>query len=130
MNGIVMDGVRYQVRLVYETMVRSFSLVSGDNDGYMLSGRHERDLLGTRYSYQMGIEPDPAHPEDYDAFYEAVTAPKDSHEITMPYGQSTITVQAEVYSGEDTWRGKLGGKNRWTGLSINFTPIHLQRMPE
>lgn len=122
-----MDGTRYRVRVVYNSMERSFALKSGDNEGYMLSGRHERDLLGTGYTYQMDIEPDPAAPEDYDAFYEAVSAPVDSHEITAPYGQTTMTFQAEISSGKDTWRGKLAGVNRWTGLQIKFSPISLQR---
>lgn len=127
MNGILMDGTRYRVRVVYNTLARRFDLPSGVNDGYMISRRHQRDLAGTGYSYELGIEPDPAHPEDYDAFYEAVSAPVDSHEITMPYGQGTMTFEAEVSSGEDTWTGKLAGKNRWTGLKVRFSPVELQR---
>ena len=93
MYTVTMDGKSYRLRVRYNTMERAFELRSGDNEGYMLSGRHERDLLGTGYSYQFSVEPDPRHPEDYDAFYEAISAPVDSHEITMPYGQSTITFQ-------------------------------------
>lgn len=130
MNGILMDGKLYRVRLVYNTLERSFSLHSGENEGYMISGRHERDLLGTGYSYEMGVEPDPADPTAYDQFYDAISAPVDSHEITMPYGQSTITFQAEINSGNDTWRGRLAGINRWTGLKVKFSPISLQRVPD
>lgn len=130
MKGILMDGTLYRVRVIYNSMERSFQLRSGANEGYMLSGRHERDLLGTGYSYQMSIEPDPARPEDYDAFYEAVSAPVDSHEITMPYGQTTITFQAEISSGDDTFGGRLAGVNRWTGLKIKYSPISLQRTPD
>lgn len=130
MNGIFMDGTLYRVRVVYNTMERSFSLQSGENEGYMLSGRHERDLLGTGYAYEMAIEPDPADPEAYDQFYEAVSAPVDSHQITMPYGQTTISFQAEISGGKDTWAGRLAGVNRWTGLKIKFSPISLQRVPD
>ena len=130
MNGILMDGTRYRVRVVYNTLARRFDLPSGVNDGYMISRRHQRDLAGTGYSYELGIEPDPAHPEDYDAFYEAVSAPVDSHEITMPCGQSSITFQAEIQSGTDRWRGRLAGKNRWSGLKILYTPIEPQRPAE
>lgn len=129
MQGILMDGTLYRVRVVYNTMERSFSLRSGENEDYMISGRHHRDLLGTAYAYEMGIEPNPAYPEDYDAFYQSVSAPVDSHAVTLPYGQETITFQAEVSSGKDAWTGKLAGKNRWTGLKIRFSPISLQRRP-
>ena len=52
MNGILMDGTTYKVRVVYNSLVRSFELRSGENEDYMISGRHERDLLGTGYAYQ------------------------------------------------------------------------------
>lgn len=130
MNGITMDGRRYRVRVVYNTMARRFSLQSGVNEGYMLSGYHERDLLGTGYTYQMGVEPDPLHPEDYDAFYDAVSAPVPSHTVTMPYGQGSITFDAEIQDGEDTWSGRLAGKNRWTGLKVMFSPIAPQKRPD
>lgn len=130
MTGITMDGKKYRVRLVYDTMLRSFSLESGGNEGYMLSRRHERDLIGTGYSYEMGVEPDKRWPEDYDAFWEAISAPVDSHEITLPYGQSTITFQAEVQSGEDRYQGRLAGKTRWSGLTVRYAPIEPQRQAE
>lgn len=125
-----MDGTLYRVRVVYNSMERSFELRGGVNSGYMLSGRHERDLLGTGYSYQLGVEPDPAHPEDYDAFFEAVSAPVDTHQITLPYGQKTMTFEAEISSGSDTWGGTLAGVSRWSGLKVRFSPISLQRTPE
>lgn len=127
---IVMDGTTYRVRVVFDSMRRSFELREGPNAGDMLSGRHERDLLGTGYGYTMQVEPDPAYPEDYDAFYEAISAPVDSHQITLPYGQTTITYEAMVESGRDTYAGILGGKKRWKGLQINYRPIELQRTPE
>lgn len=129
MNGITMDGTLYRVRVVYNTMERSFSLQNGVNEGYMLSGYHERDLIGTSYSYQMAIEPDPLHPEDYDAFYQAVSAPINSHTVTMPYGQGTLTFEAEIENGSDTSAGKIAGTRRWHGLKITFTPIAPQRRP-
>ena len=127
---ILMDGVTYRVRVVYDSMQRRFSLRSGPNAGPMLSGREERDLLGTKYGYTMSIEPDPAYREDYDKFYEAISASVDSHQITLPYGQSTITYEAMLEDGEDTFGGKLGGQNIWKGLSINYKPIEPQRTPD
>ena len=129
MNGILMDGTTYKVLVVYNSLVRSFELRSGENEDYMISGRHERDLLGTGYAYQLAVEPDPAHPEDYDAFYHAISEPVPSHKITMPYGQSTLEFDAEILGGEDRLLGKLAGVNRWTGLVVDFQPLSLQRKP-
>ena len=129
MNGILMDGTTYKVRVVYNSLVRSFELRSGENEDYMISGRHERDLLGTGYAYQLAVEPDPAHPEEYDAFYHAISDPVPSHKITMPYGQGTMEFDAEILGGEDRLLGKLSGVNRWTGLVVDFHPLSLQRKP-
>ena len=125
-----MDGTTYRVRIVYDTLVRSFELLEGVNAGEMLSGRHERDLLGTGYTYQMQVEPDPRYPTDYDAFFEAISAPVDSHTIIMPYGQSTITYEAMVESGQDTYRGIVGGRTKWRGLTVQYRYIEPQRVPE
>lgn len=125
--GITLDGITYQVRVVYNSMERAFSLEGGVNEEYMLSGRHERDLIGTGYSYRLGVEPDPAHPADYDSFYQAISAPVDSHTITLPYGQSSITFDAEIQSGTDTYHGKIAGVQRWSGLKVSFAPILPQR---
>ena len=125
-----MDGTTYRVRIVYDTLVRSFELLEGVNAGEMLSGRHERDLLGTGYTYQMQVEPDPRYPTDYDAFFEAISAPVDSHTIIMPYGQTTITYEAMVESGQDTYRGIVGGRTKWRGLTVQYRYIEPQRVPE
>lgn len=125
-----MDGTTYRVRIVYDTLVRSFELLEGVNAGEMLSGRHERDLLGTGYTYQMQVEPDPRYPTDYDAFFEAISAPVDSHTIIMPYGQSTITYEAMVESGQDTYRGIVAGQTKWRGLTVQYRYIEPQRVPE
>ena len=125
-----MDGTTYRVRIVYDTLIRSFELLEGVNAGEMLSGRHERDLLGTGYTYQMQVEPDPRYPTDYDAFFEAISAPVDSHTISMPYGQTTITYEAMVESGQDTYRGIVGGRTKWRGLTVQYRYIEPQRVPE
>lgn len=126
---IVMDQVTYHLRVKYETIGRSFHLDDGDNADYMLSGLYKRDLLGTYYDYSMEVEPDPMYPADYDNFFEAITAPVDSHSLTLPYGQSTITFNAMVTSGSDLYRGKVAGFNRWGGLQVQFTAQKPQREP-
>lgn len=125
-----MDGTTYRVRIVYDTLVRAFELLEGVNAGEMLSGRHERDLLGTGYTYELQVEPDPRYPQDYDAFFDAISAPVDSHTIVMPYGQSDLTYQAMVESGQDAYRGRVAGRARWRGLTVQYRYIAPQRTPE
>ena len=124
---VTMDGIQYHVRVKIGTIGRSFRIGEGDNSSIMLSGLYDRDILGTYYDYEMEVEPDPFHPEDYDRFYEAISAPVQSHEITLPYGQSSITYDAMVSSGEDTMRDKIAGVQRWTRLKVQFSAARPQR---
>lgn len=124
---IVVDGLEYDVRIKYNSLVRSFSLIEGPNKGTTLSYKTLRDVKGTGYSYEMQIEPNPNKPDDYDALYEVLSQPVDSHEITVPYGQSTITFDAYVTGGQDTFKGHVGGYNRWTGMKVQFIYIQPQR---
>lgn len=120
---ITMDGVSYHVRLPYPGLTRSFNLIEGVNRGTALSQRKIRDLKGTGYTYSLSVEPDPLYPAEYDAFYLAISAPVDTHEITLPFGQGSITYDAQVASGSDGYYGMEAGVQRWRGLKITFAYI-------
>lgn len=127
MQNVVVDGVEYRVRVVYESLSRSFSIVEGPNGGTAITARTIRDIIGTKYAYEMNIEPDPRYPEDYDAFYDAISAPVESHMVEMPYGNGVMKFEAMIVSGEDTYAGILVNRNAWKGLRVQFKPILPQR---
>lgn len=119
--GITMDNTYYHVRVVYNTLFREFELLEGPAEGYMQNYRHERDLIGTGISYDMLIQPDPDHLDDYDSFFEELCNPlMPYHNITMPYGNSTITFGAEITGGRDVYDGMLSGRRRWKNLTVRF----------
>lgn len=130
MQGIKLDGTLYRVRVVYNSLEQGFKLIEGPNAGKMLSGRRERDLLGTEYPYQLAVEPDPAAPGDYDDFYWAISAPVDSHTVELPSGQGTMVFEAMVQSGRHIYKGRMANRRRWSGLVVSFEPIEPQRVPE
>ena len=127
---VVMDGVTYRVRVRIGTLEQSFHIDDGDAAGTAISGADIRDIIGTYYDYSMEVEPDPQAPGDYDAFFWAISAPVDSHTVTLPDGQSTMTFEAMVTSGRHTKKDKVRGVTRWTGLTVEFTAIEPQRIPE
>lgn len=127
MQNFTMDGITYRVTVVYGSLHRAFTNTDGDNAGTAITGKYISDSLGTGYRYTMDVEPDYAHPADYDAFYDAVSAPVASHRVSFPYGQDTLEFDARIHEGEDAYNGKLAGFNRWTGLRLEFTPLSLQR---
>lgn len=126
-TGITIDGIEYNIRIKYETLRRAFTINEGPNSGTAINGTMIRDIIGTRYDYQIDIEPDPSDPSDYDAFYQLITSPTEYHEVSFPYGQETITFNAAIQSGTDTYFGAIGCRNRWSGLSIVFKAYAPQR---
>lgn len=130
MTGIQMDGRIYKVRVIYSSIEETASLVEGPNAGDMLSGRHERDLTGTFFGHSLSVEPDPRYPEEYEKFFEDITAPVDFHTITMPHGQGTVTYEAMVTEARHVSKGTIGGIRRWSGLSVSFSSIKPVRTPD
>ena len=126
---VTMDGKQYRVRVKLQSLTRSFRIEDSEHSAMVKSGEMKRDIIGTYYDYTMEVEPDPAALEDYDAFFEVISAPVESHSITVPYAQGTMTYDAMVYSGRDTKKGRLGGINRWGTMEIQFKAKKPQRRP-
>lgn len=127
MTGLTVNGVNYNVRVKYNSLKRSFNVLSGSNAGTNMLGEEIPDVIGTGYTFQMGIEPDPNERSAYDALYQVLSAPNDFVTVTVPYGQSTMTYKARVISGSDTYQGMVAGEERWSGLSVTFKYLKPQR---
>lgn len=125
---ITLDGVQYpHIHIV--SIKRSFSVLDGENAGRVMTGRMERDIIGTYYNYSAEVDSDEASKEEYDRFYEAISAPVDSHLIVVPYGQTTLTFDAYVSNGEDELLSSYDDDNTWGGLTFNFIAMEPQRTP-
>lgn len=127
--GVTLDGKTYRVKIVYDTYVETVQLIEGPLAGDMLSGRHERDLLGAAHTYSMQVEPDTRYLDDYDDFFAVVSAPQDTHAVTVVSGQSTMTYLAMIETVQHTYKGKLGGRNIYGGLTVTFVPVTPQEVP-
>lgn len=108
---------------------RSFAVLDGDNAGRVMTGAMTRDIIGTYYNYSMEIDPVSSDLAEYDAFYEAISAPVDSHVLTVPYAQGAATFDAYVANGEDELASKYGSRNEWQNLTINFIAMKPKRTP-
>ena len=126
----LLDGKAYNVQVEADSLERSFSVTDTDQSGRTLDYTMDRDIIGTFYSYTMKIYPEPTDLASYDAFYDAISDPQyDSHEMTFPYGQETLTFRAYVTQGKDKLLIR-NGKNIWgwkEGLSLTFTAMEPQR---
>lgn len=126
--ALTVDGIEYpNIHLV--SIKRSFSVLDGENAGRVMTGKMERDIIGTYYNYSAEVDSDSASREEYDKFYEVISAPVDSHIIVAPYAQGTMTFEAYVSNGDDNLLTAYGGKNEWGELSFNFIAMEPQRTP-
>lgn len=124
MSVFTVDGRSFNVSV--SSLQRKASILDGENAGRMLSGRMERDIIGTYYNYTLGIDPKLMTPAEYDALYELLTAPVDSHALVVPYGQGTISFAAYISNAEDTLK-RLAGTNLWSDLKVNFIAMEPKR---
>lgn len=124
---LIMDGREYPNIHVY-SLKRSFQILDGENAGRVMTGEMDRDIIGTYYNYSCVIDGSAADREEYDEFYENITAPVDSHEITMPFAQAELTFHAYVTQGNDDLLSAYDG-NEWSNLNFNFIAMAPQRRP-
>lgn len=120
------DGKIYHVNV--ESLQRKASILDGENAGRVLSGRMERDIIGTYYNYTLALGTRDMNTADYDALYEVLTAPVNCHTIRVPYGQGTKTFEAYIASADDDLL-LLSELNLWAGLKINFVAMEPDRRP-
>lgn len=118
--NFVMDNKTYRLRVKFPDLTRSFRVQEGRNSGDMLDGSYELDSEGTYYDYEMSVEPHPLYPEDYDAFFWAISDPTGRHTILVPFGQTTMVLDVLVTSGADSYHGVMAGFRRWSGLKVQF----------
>lgn len=123
-----LDGVEYP-NIHVESLKRSFQVMDGPNAGRLMNFDMVRDVGGTFYNYSMTIDSTMSSPAEYDAFYEAISSPQDSHMLEVPYAQGVISFKAYVTNGEDDLLEILDNQNVWTNLSVNFIAMSPQRRP-
>lgn len=122
------DEVEYPGILVI-SLKRNFQVADGENVGRVLDGGIVRDIIGTYYNYTLELDSSEASLEEYDALYEVLSAPEDSHALVVPYAQGTMLFDAYVTNGEDELVSMESSRNKWEGLSINFIAMAPQRRP-
>ena len=128
MSCFTVDGVAYDLVHVAEVK-RAFSVLDGPNTGRAMTGEMRRDIIGTYYNYSLEIDSVTSNPEEYDEFYETISAPADSHVLTVPYAQTTMTFDAYVANGDDELASSYAGKNSWQNLTVNFVAMKPKRTP-
>lgn len=121
------DGVAYS-GVGVEALKRNAVIEDGPAADYMDDGDYQRDVVGTYYSYTLTISAENLPTSEYDAMYEVLTAPVDSHEVEMPYGASTLTFTAMIEAVGDELIPMDAG-TWWGNMQITFRAKKPTRYP-
>lgn len=81
-----------------------------------------------RFGHKIVISADGMSREEYDSFYEVLTAPVDSHVVVVPYGQTTLSYEAYIEIVEDEVEYMDDG-TCWGGLTVTFYAREPKRVP-
>lgn len=112
-----------------ESLKRSFRIPDGPNAGEMLSGDYTRDIVGTYYDYDLTLTAEQLPDSEYNALYEILSAPVESHTVEMPYGITSLTFSAMIESGTDELIPMDDG-TWWGNLNISIRAKKPQRLAE
>ena len=128
MNPIFkIDGKEYTVGV--ESLKRNAELTEGDSGGTALNGRVLRDLRGVYYHYTVALQTALTTPEEYNALYDVLTAARESHIVTLPYGEDTITFEAMI-EGVDDALLPAEDTRLWGDLTVTFRAMQPYRTPK
>lgn len=128
-RAFTVDNVAYDVFIPENGIKRQGRVLDGDNVGRTKAGDMIRDIIGTYYNYEIQVDAKALSQEEYDRLYEVLSAPVDSHMLTVPYGQTTLSFKAYVSNVDDSLKKIDDDGNHWEGLSFAFTAMSPQRRP-
>lgn len=120
-NKLIIDGRTYDTTVV--KLKRKGAVLDSDKSGRVKTGEMVRSIIGTYYNYDIVFHNSDLSPDDYDALYEVLTAPAESHTVTFPYGQSTLTFQAYISNVSDEL------ETVWKSLTVSFVAKKPERTP-
>ncbi|MBQ3006748.1 MAG: hypothetical protein IJD78_04215 [Clostridia bacterium] len=128
----IMDGIEYDVDvgIRIDELERSFEKLSTDKSGRTQNGKMYINLIGVFYNYKMTVRRGSGCSlEDYEKFFEALSAPVPFNVITVPFGQTTLTFEAYITKASQQLIRSARNKHYWGPLSISFVSREPQRVP-
>lgn len=121
---ITIDNNTYSVGIIKITRKATQKI---ENLGTTLDLRKHYDIKGTYYDYEVELATSRLNVTDYDNLYEVLTAPQESHTVTLPYGQSTLTFEARVSVANDSIVQSFTSLKKWGTLKVTFEALTPQK---
>ena len=121
---ITIDNNSYDVGIIKITRKATQDI---DKLGTTMDLRKHYDIKGTYYDYEVELATYKMQLADYDNLYEVLTTPQESHIVTLPYGQSTLTFEARVSVASDSLIKSFTALKKWSSLKVTFEALTPQK---
>lgn len=121
---ITIDNNTYSVGIIKVTRRATQNM---ENLGTTLDLRKHYDIRGTYYDYIVEMATSKMRVADYDSLYEVLTTPQESHVVTLPYGQGTLTFEARVSVADDILLNSFTNLKKWGTLKVTFEALTPQK---
>lgn len=121
---ITIDNNQYDVGIVKITRKASQKI---ESLGTTMDLHKHYDIQGTYYDYEVEIATRKLSITDYDNLYELLTTPVESHTVTLPYGQTTLTFTARVSVASDVLVQSFTNFKKWGTLKVTFEALTPQK---
>ena len=115
---ITIDNIQFNINV--NSLQRSIVFGMGGNSGTFITGEKFNDVRHSYYRYSLTISPYLTLKSEYEQMYSLLSLPVESHEITLPHAQESITFKANVSSLSDRLRKVLPTGNIWEGFTVTF----------
>lgn len=120
MSVFSIDYTEYEVGTIKVTRVPKIDRIEL---GTTLDGTKHYLTKGTYYDYSITIGTRNMNVAEYDLLYEVLTNPTTEHTVTVPYGQSTITINATLSVSNDELIKSYANFKKWGSLTITATAL-------
>lgn len=124
---ITIDGNSFEIGIIKITRKAQ---LSSSSLGVTMDLRKHYDVKGTYYDYEVEFYTKNMNLADYDTLYDLLTDPQESHTVTLPYGQSTITFEAYVKVANDSILNRTKTRIKWGGFKVTFEALTPQKEAE
>ena len=121
---ITIDNNSYDVGIIKITRKATQDI---DKLGTTMDLRKHYDIKGTYYDYEVELATYKMQLAEYDNLYEVLTTPQESHTVTLPYGQSTLTFEARVSVASDSLIKSFTALKKWSSLKVTFEALTPQK---
>lgn len=114
----MIDGKEYHVQVM--DLTRYFEVKDSINPVTTQDGGIYRKPIGTYYNYSMTVREKDGDRAAFDAFWEAMSSPVESHVCVFPYNQETIAQRMYVKTGSQAIRRLYAGGAEWKDITIQY----------